>query len=145
MGMLRRLWSNGRMHAYGSFLRSALGRPWWWKSVRIAWFVFAPVGLYLAAILLAWLCILVGMSAIEAFFLSIAIILASVLIVLSVRKHSIAEAVIAVIAWHLFMSAAATTFILAVPDPFKTIKAREITLGKQDSLKPTNAFSSDRL
>ncbi len=130
IGMLWRLWRNGRMHAHGTFLRSALGQPWWWKSARIAWFVFAPLGLYSATIFIAWLCTLLGMSVIKAFLLAIAIVLGSVFVVLSVKKRSISEAVLAIVAWHFYMIAAAIAGIRAVPDPFKTIMARELTLGK---------------
>lgn len=130
IGMLWRLWRNGRMHAHGTFLRSAIGRPWWWKSARVTWFVFAPLGLYLGAIFSAWLCTWVGLPVIEVFFLSVAILWGSVFVVLSVKKRSISEAVIAIVAWHLYMNAAAISSIRAVPDPFKTIEAHEITHGK---------------
>lgn len=128
MGMLRRLWANGRMQAYGGFLRSAIGQPWWWKSVRIAWFVFAPLGFYLPVFLLTWLCTLLGISVVSGFLISITFMLGALLVALSVKKKSISEALVAVVAWHLFMFAAANTFFRAVPDPSTIIAAREITV-----------------
>lgn len=127
IGMLRRLWGNGRMQAYGTFLRSAIGRPWWWKSVRIAWFVFLPPSLYLAAFLFSWLGTLVGVPLTKALIFSFGILWGSALILLTIKKRSIAGAVLAIVTWHLYMFAAAKSFVRAAPDPLKPIAARELT------------------
>lgn len=125
--MLRRLWSNGRMKAHGVFLCSAVGKDWWWKSTRVAWFVFAPLVIYLCAIFVAWLLTLLGMPGIKALFLAIAGMWGVVLVLLSAKKRSMFEGVIAIVAWHLYLFAASTSFFSKVPDPKTSIPARELT------------------
>ena len=125
--MLRRLWRNGRMRAHGTFLRSAMGRPWWWKSARIVWFVFAPLGIYLSVMFFALLGIVAGLSVLQAILLSVVFALGVVFAALAVKKRSIKEAIIAIVAWHLYMAAAAASIFRMVPDPFKAIEANEIT------------------
>lgn len=127
IGMLWRLWRNGRMRAHGTFLRSAFGQSWWWGSVRVIWFVFAPLGLYLGAMLIAWLSTLADESAIGAYILASAILWGSVFVALAVKKRSILEAVIAIVAWHLYMIASAVSFLHKVPDPNRPISAYELT------------------
>lgn len=133
VSMLWRMWRNRRMHAYGTLLRSAIGRSWWGACVRIAWFVFAPLGLYLGAMFSAWLCTFVGVSAIDAFVLSVAILWGSVFVVLWVKKRSILEAAIAIAAWHLYLIAAAITLIRRVPDPRRPIPACELAERSQST------------
>lgn len=127
LDMLRRLWGNGRMRAHGVFLRSAVGRAWRWKSARIAWFVFAPLGVYLGAIFATWLFTLLGMPAIAAFLLAMAGTWGLVFLMLAAKKHSMLEGAVAIVAWHLYLVAAATSFCCKVPDPKALISARELT------------------
>lgn len=143
VGMLWRMWRNRRMHAYGTLLRSAFRRSWWWASVRLAWFVFVPLGIYLVAISTAWLGTLVGTSAIRVFLLSVTVLWGSVFAVLAMKKRSLVEAAIAVVAWHFYMIAAASSFIRKIPDPALPIPAYELAVGVKTPYFPM--ISSSRL
>jgi GT2 family glycosyltransferase len=127
--MLLRLWRNRRLHAYGMYLRSAYGHPWWWLSVRQAWFVFAAPSLHILAAILA-----VMMVHREMITIIPALIIAEFLVwiggitVLAIRRRSIVEAILSVYGWNLFAVAAALGAIHPVSDPTIPINAHEITV-----------------
>lgn len=124
--MLGRLWRNGRMKAYGVFLRSSVGRPWQWKSARIAWFVFAPALIYLLVLLTALYLLSTGASWLGSAAFAMLGVWSAVLVALSAKKRSVYEGGIAIVAWHLYMLAAIASIFNKVPDPTITIPAREL-------------------
>lgn len=129
LAMLWRMWRNRRMHAYGVLLRSAYGQPWWRACVRLSWFVFVPLAIYVGAMLAALLFTFSGVSAIKAFLLSVAALWGAVFAALAVKKRSFLEAVMAISAWHLYMIAAVIGFMRKVPDPHCRIPANELEMG----------------
>lgn len=126
LGMRRRLWRNGRMRAYGVFLRSALGRPWWWASMRHAWFVFAAPTLYLAVIVFSWLLVGVGISTFMAVLVSVILTWSLAFLALLIKKGKVIDAALAIVVWHLYPIAAVPGFLEKVADPRQPILAREI-------------------
>ena len=126
--MLYRLWRNRRMHAYGMYLRSAFGHPWWWISVRQAWFVFAAPILHVAAAVLA-----VGFMYFEMIASIHAVIVAEFFVwaggvaVLTVRKKNIIDAILSVYEWNLYALAAVLGAMQSIPDPMIPIDAQELT------------------
>lgn len=147
VAMLLRMWRNRRMHAYGTLLRSAYGRSWWWACVRLAWFVFVPPAIYLSAMLAALLFTFVGVSAIKALLLSVTALWGFVFAALAVKKRSFLEAAMAISAWHLYMIAAVISFMRRVPDPNRPVPAYELEVSKGSAALPkdfsfTSKFSS---
>jgi GT2 family glycosyltransferase len=127
LGMLQRIWCNRRMHAHGVFLRSALGRPWWWSTVRYVWFVYAAPVIYLAAFSVSLLLFHEGVNIVVALFLSTVISWFLVFMILSARKNSFTQATLSIVAWHLYPFAAAAGFFHKVNDPQEVIKSRVIS------------------
>ncbi|MDO9139639.1 MAG: glycosyltransferase [Methylobacter sp.] len=124
--MMRRLWRNGRMQAYGVFLRQALGRPWWWASIRHAWFVFAAPALYLMAIFLSGLQTRTGVGPHTALLISMPLLWGAAFLLLWKKKRDAADAALAIAAWHLYFIAAVPGFLNKTTDPRRLISANEI-------------------
>lgn len=122
--MLRRLWRNGRMHAYGMFLRSALGRPWLGAAVKSCWFVFIAPALCLAALAIAAFGAGRGLDFVLAWSAAQLAIWSAVIAALVWRKRNLAEALLAFLAWHWFAIAAAGGMFRPVRDPLISIQAR---------------------
>ena len=123
---LCRLWRNGRMRAYGIFLRNALGRPWWWPSVRHAWFVFAAPTFYLIAIFFSWLQVSVGVEPYRALLTSFLSLWSLLFLALWKKKRDAADALLSIAAWHFYAIAAALGFLTKATDPQQLISACEI-------------------
>lgn len=124
--MMCRLWRNGRMAAHGIFLRSALGRPWWWASVRYAWFVFAAPTLYLMAIFFSWLQANVGVESYTALITSVSLLWSLVFLTLWKKKRDVVDALFAIAAWHFYTIAAVPGFFKKATDPHQHISGCEI-------------------
>jgi len=120
---LCRLWRSGRMRAYGIFLRNALGRPWWWLSVRHAWFVFAAPTFYLIAFFFSWLQVSVGVEPYRALFASFLLLWSLLFLTLWKKKRNAADALLSIAAWHFYAIAAALGFVKRVTDPQQLISA----------------------
>lgn len=119
--MLRRLWCNQRMQAYGIFLRSAIGKPWLVEAVKGCWFVFIAPALFVGALALA------AGSGFDFFSAWCWIQVASwgaTFSALLWRKKNWTEASLAFLSWHLFAVAAARGFIRQPHDPSLPIPAR---------------------
>jgi len=126
--MLCRLWRNRRMHAYGMCLRTAFRKPWWWLSVRRAWFVFAAPALHVTAGMLAGGVMHLGaikfvpaLAASEIFVWLVSIA------VLAVRKKSVSDAILSVYTWHCYALAAALGAMQSISNPEIPINGRELT------------------
>lgn len=127
--MLRRLWRNRRMHAYGMYLRTAFRRPWWWLSVRQLWFIFAASVLHVTAGILA-----VGAASYsEVITIAPALIIAessvwlAAILILVVKKKSVSDAILSACEWNCYTLAAILGFMQSIPDPLIPINARELT------------------
>jgi hypothetical protein len=114
------------MQAHGVFLRSALGRPWWWASVWHTWFVFAAPTLYLTAIFFSWLQASVGIEPYRALLTSVPLVWSLVFLTLWKKKRDAADALFAIAVWHLYTIAAVPGFLKKATDPHRHISAREI-------------------
>ena len=126
--MLFRLWRNRRMHAYGMYLRSAFGHPWWWISVRQTWFVFAAPILHITAAVLAVGAIYFEMIAmIHAVIVAEFFVWAGGVAVLTVRKKNIIDAILSAYEWNLYALAAVLGAMHSIPDPMIPIDAQELT------------------
>lgn len=124
--MLMRLWRNGRIRASGSFLRSALGRPWMGRALRHCWFVFVAPLLYLACALLAAAAVAAGVSVLSAGLLSLLMVWLPVLLALLWKKRSLSEAGLSLLTWHMYAVGAIPGLLRAVRDPGQAIPARII-------------------
>lgn len=122
--MLRRLWRNQRMQAYGIFLRSAIGKPWLAGAVKGCWFVFIAPLLFVGALALAILAAGGGFDFFPAWGWSQVVFWSATFSVLLWRKKNLAEASLAFFSWHLFTLAAARGFIRQPHDPSLPIPAR---------------------
>ncbi|QOJ24019.1 MAG: glycosyltransferase [Gammaproteobacteria bacterium] len=126
--MLLRLWRNRRLHAYGMYLRSAFGHPWWWLSVHQAWFVFAAPVLHIIAGILAVIVINIKViTIVPALIIAEFLVWLGGITVLAIRKRSIANAILSVYGWNFFALAAALGAMHSIPDPTIPIDAQEIT------------------
>lgn len=124
--LLYRLWRNGRMRAYGVFLRNALGRPWWWASVRHAWFVFAAPILYFMAIFFSWLQASAGVEPYRALLTSVLLLWGIVFLILWKKKRDATDALFAIAAWHFYTAAAVPGFLKKATAPQRHISACKI-------------------
>lgn len=127
--MLRRLWRNRQMHAYGTYLRTAFRRPWWWLTVCQLWFLFATVILHVMAGILAVLGVmqLELINTITALIASEILIWSGVILVLAIRKKSITDAIISIYTWNCYSLAAVFGFSQSTPDPKIPICGQELT------------------
>ncbi|MDV6340809.1 glycosyltransferase [Nitrosomonas sp. Is24] len=126
--MLFRLWRNRRLHAYGMYLRSALGHPWCWLSMRQAWFVFAAPMLHIVAGVLAVLIInLKTITVLPAVAGAEFLVWLGGITVLAVKKKSITNAILSVYGWNFFALAAILGAMKSIPDPMTPINAQELT------------------
>lgn len=126
--MLYRLWRNRRMHAYGMYLRSAFGHPWWWISMRQAWFVFAAPILHITAAVLAAGVIYFEMIAmIHAVIVAEFIVWAGGVAILAVGKKNIIDAILSAYVLNLYAFSAVLGAMQSIPDPMVPIDAQELT------------------
>ena len=127
--MFSRLWRNRRMHAYGMYLRTAFGNPWWWLSVRQVRFVFAAPALHVVAGILAAVCVmyLEALKIIPALAVVETLIWLGVTTVLALKKGSVIDAILSIYGLHCYAFAAALGFIQSISDPMIPINAREFT------------------
>lgn len=121
--MLCRLWRNGRMQAYGVFLRSALGRPWLGVTVKACSFIFIAPALGLAALSIGALCFLGGLAFLPAWGGAQAALWGGAFCAQLWRKKSVALAAIAFLAWHMYALAAIAGFFRPVGDPLIPVPA----------------------
>lgn len=127
--MLRRLWCNGRMRAYGVFLRSALGRPWLGAAIRVCWFIFVAPTLALAALAIGALCTFSGQAFTPAWGAAQLALWGAAFCVQLWRKKSATLAAIALLSWHMYALAAITGLFRAVGDPSIAVPARVLRRG----------------
>lgn len=98
---IKRLWRNGRLAATGTLLKSAMGKPWFFKCVTHLWYIFVPliINLFIViGLLFISCCINLTLPNIVIGFSSIWLM---VLLFWSMKKKSIAEATNSIITWHI--------------------------------------------
>jgi glycosyltransferase involved in cell wall biosynthesis len=122
--MLARLWRSRRIAATGMFLRSAVGRPWFLSAVQHVWFVFSAPCAYVVAALLALAGALAGVPA-PLLLAAPLLVWAFVLAMLSWRKGSLSDGLVAVAFWHLYMIGTLQGFLQPIPDPLLVIESDE--------------------
>lgn len=122
--MLGRQWRNRRMQAYGMFLRSALGRPWLRTVLGSCWFVFAAPLMHLTSLAIAALGAVMGGAFLSLLGGAQLLLWGAVFCALAWRKKSPQEALIAILAWHLYAVAALIGFIRPLGNPAIAIPAR---------------------
>ena len=128
MIMLSRLWRNRRLHAYGGFLRSAIGHPWWWSSVRRVWHVFAPPAIHCAAVILGIAAATMGfLDLLSALVISEALVWFIALLALSIKKKNVLDAIFSIVEWHWYALAAIIGAVRPIPSPMTPVDGREIT------------------
>lgn len=127
--MLLRLWGNGRLSAYTTFLKSTLFRSWFWISIRECWFVFvAPVSLILFSSLL-----LLGISFNSAFVLFLASWL-GIFSLLSIKKKSFLSAFWSIAAWWLFFAASYKGIVAKLGEPDLKLRFRVLAVATRKSV-----------
>ncbi len=122
--LMMRLWRIGRIEASGIFLRAAVGQVWQRQVLKACWFVFAAPLLYLAALLLAGIGVLAGLEFLPALGGGVLVVWSAVLLALIVRKKDMREALISLMAWHMYPLGALRGFVRPVGDPAARIRAR---------------------
>lgn len=126
--MFLRLWQNRRLHAYGMYLRSAFGHPWWRLSVRQVWFIFtAPILHIIAGILTVIIISIDAITLIPALIIAESLVWLGGITVMAIRKKSITDAILSVYGWNLYALAAALGAVHSISDPTIPIDAQEIT------------------
>jgi glycosyltransferase involved in cell wall biosynthesis len=95
LSLIVRQWRNGRLNSGGVLLKSAIGRPWFFRGVRMFIHPLAVIGYWV----MFFLAILVFTThLVVVVFLTLAI---SAGIVLSINKRSLIDAGFSVLLWHL--------------------------------------------
>lgn len=126
--MFSRLWRSRRFHAYGMYLRTAFGHPWWWLSVRQVWQVFAAPAFHVMAIVLAQsLMYAETMSFVPALITAELLVWSGAIAVQAVRKKSVSDGILSVCGWNLFALGAMLGAIRSISDPTISIEAKELT------------------
>lgn len=122
--MLRRLWRNRRMQAYGIFLRSAIGKPWLAEAVKGCWFVFVAPALFFGSLALAILATGRGFDFFSVWGWAQIAFWCVTFSALLWRKKNWTDASLAFVSWHLFALATVRGFVRQPRDPFLPIPAR---------------------
>lgn len=94
MGVVRRMWTSGRMAAGGVLLRSAVGKPWFPRVARMFAAPLAVTGMWLimlSSLLNGWYTVSVGM--IGVFAITIA--------AQALRRKNLGDALFSFMLWHL--------------------------------------------
>jgi glycosyltransferase involved in cell wall biosynthesis len=118
---LKRLWSTGRIEAYSVFLKSAIGKPWFFQAFKKCWFLFvAPASLFLTVSAMLF-------SGSGIFSLSVFLAFwATTFLYLSLKRKSVELAKDSIISWWLFSLAIPNGFNKKVSNPLVKIPYREL-------------------
>lgn len=120
--MLCRLWRNGRAKATGAVLRSAVGKPWFWRLARKQAFVsVVPACLLLVAIFAT-----TSGGSVSAWLVAASGIWGGLFAVLLVRKRKLRLALWTLVFWHYFSVAALSGLLRRVPSPLNPVAGREL-------------------
>lgn len=108
--MITRLWKNGRLKAYSSFLKSAFGKKHFLLALKSTWFIFMPVVLGILPFFSLWLMsknLMLSTSVIACIWIGFVGIL-------SIKKKSLIYAINSIILWWLL-------FLAAIPSLFSSL------------------------
>ncbi|MQA38012.1 glycosyltransferase [Rugamonas sp. FT29W] len=122
--LLMRLWRIGRIEASGTLLRAAFGRDWSRQALRACWFVFAAPVIYLAVLLLTGIGVRLGAPPVPTLLASLLATWGGAWALLAWRKKEGREALLSLLAWHLYTAGALRGFVRRVRDPGEPIAAR---------------------
>lgn len=120
--MMTRLWRNGRLKAYGYFLKSALGKQWFPLTLKSTWFVFMPV-LFGILPLIALLLISGSFSLSIA---GIACIWTGLFVLLSLKSKSLKSAISSISLWWLLFLAIIPAAFSRLNLPRKNLAYKEL-------------------
>lgn len=113
------------MHAFGMYLRSAFGQPWWWITVRQAWFVFiAPLLHFVAGILMLCAMYFELLEFKYALLMPEFFIWGSLLVAMAIKKQNVHEAIFSVCSWHCYTLATVIGAVRPVREPEIIINSR---------------------
>jgi glycosyltransferase involved in cell wall biosynthesis len=95
--LMLKIWRSGRLEAGGVFLKSALGKPWFFRVLRM---FFLPV-----AALLYWTVWLTSLKYAESrpILTWLAAVSGSAYLVLAFRKRSLTDAALSLLIWHVHL------------------------------------------
>lgn len=122
--MITRLWRNRRLHAYGIFLRTAIGKPWYWRAAKTAWPVFITPVIYFLVSIGALFLAAMGVGILVGLFACGLVLWTVILVLMTTRKKNLYEAFLAIVAWHFSTAAAFIGFFKKVGNPLDPISAR---------------------
>ncbi|QOJ20073.1 MAG: glycosyltransferase [Gammaproteobacteria bacterium] len=126
--MFLRLWRGRRFHAYGMYLRTAFGHPWWWLSMCQVWQVFAaPVFHFVAVVLALGLAYTETMAILPALIVAELLVWSGAIAIQAVRKGSISDGILSVCGWNFLALGAILGAIHSISDPTVSIEAKELT------------------
>lgn len=120
--MITRLWKNGRLKAYGYFLKSALGKKHLPLALKSTWFVFMPMVfgiLPLTALLLISGDFSLSMA-------GTACIWAGLFVLLSLKNKSLKSAISSISLWWLLFLAVIPTAFSKLHIPRKNLAYKEL-------------------
>jgi len=124
LGMLRRLWRNGRAMSGGALLRSAWGRPWFGRAARKQMYLLAVPAAHGMALLAAITAPWASVPALPAFLATWLTVIAA----FAWRKRSVGTALRSLVIWHFFAIATMIGLLRAPGDPHQAIPSDELRL-----------------
>lgn len=127
--MLARLFRNGRLAAYGVFLRHSIGRPWFRRSLKAAWFAFVAPVVYGAGALIALILFALGIGVIPAIAFGFILPWLTAAAALYLKKRRVADVAHALAAWHVYSAAAVPSFFRPIRDPLQPIPFKDSASG----------------
>lgn len=106
-GLIRRQWRSGRLDAGGVLLRSALGRPWLKRVLRMC--------LHPLAVLLFWSLFLASLLFASGHVLPLTLLAlgAAACLALLLKKRSVVDSALSVVLWHVSAAGLVRGFIRA--------------------------------
>jgi len=127
-GLIRRQWRSGRLDAGGVLLRSALGRPWLKRVLRMC--------LHPLAVLLFWSLFLACLLLTSSYVMPLALLAlgTAACLALLVKKRSVIDSALSVVLWHVSAAGLVRGFVRArlhppgAPIPSQVLNDRTVQL-----------------
>lgn len=127
----RRKWNNGRLAAYGYFIKGSFGKPWFWLSLRNCWFLFVVPFIFLFSFLL-------GLATKSFYIGAICFTAAWAVIALTqaARKKSISRMLWGIFSWWLLFLAAVRPLLKRESQPRICIESKVIKTNEKQEIAP---------
>lgn len=117
--LMRRSLRNGRLAANGVFIKSSLGKPWWWRVLLREWFVVLPFSINFLNLMLIPI---LGFQA----MINLLLIWIVIFLLISIKSRSFTSAVYSIFSWNLSMLASLSSIPKKIGDPERNIDSIRI-------------------